>query len=106
MLLCYLLQHCEQPIRNKLQHFSNKGDAGFNLAKERLEREYGRSCIIADACEQQLKAAKPVRFNDPETLKSFAELLETTLVTIEDIRFFGSLKFSGYHDTTGQQAAA
>ena len=91
MLLCYLLQHCEDPINNKLLHFSNKGDAGFTLAKERLEREYGPSCVIADACEQQVKAAKQVRFSKPETLKSFSLLLENTLVTIEDIRFFGSL---------------
>ena len=91
MLLCYLLQHCETKVRDKIQHFSNKGDAGYALACERLEREYGRSNIIADACEQRLKAAKAVKSNDPVGLKLFSELLEQTLITLEDIRCFGSL---------------
>ena len=91
ILLCYLLQHCAPNIRERLQHFSNKGDDGFKLAKERLEREYGRPCVIADACEQQLKAFKTVRSNDYENIKKYAEILEKTLITLEDIRFFGSL---------------
>ena len=91
MLLCYLLQHCETKVRDKIQHFSNKGDAGYALACERLEREYGRPNIIADACEQRLKAAKAVKSNDPVGLKLFSELLEQTPITLEDIRCFGSL---------------
>ena len=91
MLLCYLLQHCETKVRDKIQHFSNKGDAGYALACERLEREYGRPNIIADACEQRLKAAKAVKSNDLIGLKRFSELLEQTLITLEDIRCFGSL---------------
>ena len=90
ILLCYLLQQCEPSVRNELQHFSNKGDAGFHQAKARLEKEYGQPCAIADACEQQLKAARNVRFNDPEGIKCYVELLERTLVTIEDINFCGS----------------
>ena len=53
ILLCYLLQQCEPSVKNKLQHFCNKGNAGFHLAKARLEKEYGQPCVIADACEQQ-----------------------------------------------------
>ena len=93
ILLFYLLQQCEPSVRYKLQHFSNKGDVGFHLAKARLEKEYGQPCVIADACEQQLKAATNVRFNDPEGIKCYAELLERPLVTIEDINFSGSLNF-------------
>ena len=48
MLLCYLLQHCETKVRDKIQYFSSKGDAGYALACERLEREYGRPNINAD----------------------------------------------------------
>ena len=91
MLLCYLLQHCEPKIRDKIQHFSNKGEAGYSLASDRLEKEYGRPSVIADACEQRLKSAKPVKSNDPEGLKYFSDLLEKTFITLEDIRFFGSL---------------
>ena len=32
-----------------------------------------------------------MRFNNPEGIKCYAELLERTLVTIEDINFCGSL---------------
>ena len=38
MLLCYLLQHCEPKIRDKIQHFSNKGEDGYSLASDRLEK--------------------------------------------------------------------
>ena len=61
------------------------------LASERLQREYGRPNINADACEQRLKAANAVKSNDAVGLKLFSELLEQTLITLEDIRCLGSL---------------
>ena len=91
LLLSYLLQHCKPEIRKKLQHFSNKNANGFQLAQERLEKEYGRPCVIADACEQQLKLTKTVQSNDSEGMKRYAETLEKMLITLDDIRFYGSL---------------
>ena len=42
LLLYYLIQHCENTVKEKIKHFSNKGDLGYQLAKARLEKEYGR----------------------------------------------------------------
>jgi len=61
MLFCCLLQLCERPVTDQIQHFSNKGDSGYIMARERLQQEYGRPGIIADACEQQLKCAQYVK---------------------------------------------
>ena len=91
MLFCYLLQHCESNVKTKIQHFSTKGEAAYRLAMDRLKREYGQPYVIGDACEQQLKAAKPVKSNDPQGLKSFSDLLEKSLVILEEIRYLGSL---------------
>ena len=83
MLFCYLLPHCESNVKEKLNHFSNKGSESYELAVDRLEREYGRPCIIVDACEQQLRTAKAVKPDDPESLKCFSDLLEKTKITLE-----------------------
>ena len=91
MLFCYLLQHCESNVKEKLNHFSNKGSESYALAMGRLEREYGRPCIIVDACEQRLRTAKAVKPDDPESLKCFSDLLEKTKITLEGIGYFGSL---------------
>ena len=55
------------------------------------EKEYGRPSVYADACEQRLKSAKPIKSNDLEGLRYFSNLLEKNFITLEDIRFFGSL---------------
>jgi len=46
MRLCYLIQNCEARAKQKIQHFSNIKEQGFELAKSRLNEEYGRSSII------------------------------------------------------------
>ena len=57
MLFCLLLQHCEDRVRLKIEHFGERDEQAYELAKERLKREFGTSCIIADLCEQQFKDA-------------------------------------------------
>ena len=57
----------------------------------RLEREYGRPCIMVDACEQRLRNAKAEKPNDPKSLKCFSDLLEKTKITLEGKGYFGSL---------------
>ena len=61
------------------------------MALERLEMEYGQPCIIVDAYEQRLKQTDAVKSNDPDSLKRFSELLEKTLIVLEDIQFYGSI---------------
>ena len=91
ILLCLLLQHCDRKIRDRIQHFSDKGISGYRMARDRLEREFGQPCIIAEACEQRLKGSSAVKSNDPESLKEFSELLEKTLISLEDIHYYGSI---------------
>ena len=76
MLFCLLLQHCESNVTDKIEHFSERGSMAYTWAKERLYQEYGRSCIIADICEQTLLQAPQVKANNPAALKSYSELLE------------------------------
>ena len=47
--------------------------------------------MIANACEPQLKLTKKVQSNDSEGIKRYAETLKKMLITLEDIRFYGSL---------------
>ena len=61
------------------------------MARDRLEQEFGQPCIIAEACEQRLKGSSAVKSNDPESLKGFSELLEKTLISLEDIHYYGSI---------------
>ena len=68
MLFCYLLPYCKPTVKAKINHFFTKADCGYRLAMERPERKYGRPYLIADFCEQQLKATKLVKANDPESL--------------------------------------
>ena len=91
ILLCLLLHHCDRKIRDRIQHFSDKGISGYRMARDRLEREFGQPCIIAEACEQRLKGSSVVKSNDPESLKEFSELLEKTLISLEDIHCYGSI---------------
>ena len=95
ILLCLLLQHCKAKVKNQIEHFSNKGIDGYGLALDRLEREYGQSWVIADACERRLQKFVNVKSNDLGNLRMFADLLEKTEVLSKDIQCYGSLNSSG-----------
>ena len=82
-LRCFLLQHCKSNVKEKLNHFFNKGSESYALAMGWLEQEYDHPCMIVDACEQWLRTAKAVKPNDPESLKCFSDLLEKTKITLE-----------------------
>ena len=91
MLFCLLLQHCESNVKDKIEHFSERGSMAYTLAKERLYQEYWRPCIIADICEQTLLQAPPVKANNPAALKSYSELLERMHGTLTNVCKMGSL---------------
>ena len=90
MLFCLLLQHCDDKIKESIEHFSEKGDLAYALAKSKLQREFGRPCIIADICEQRLKEAPQVKSNHPASIKGFSELLEKSLITLQSLKIAGS----------------
>ena len=96
--MCYLIQHCENTVKEKIRHFSDKGDRGYQLAKARLKKENGRPCINADVCERELKTAPFVNSNDPES-----ELLKKALITLDDINYLGNFDSLETMAQTGKQ---
>ena len=92
MLFCMLLQHCEDNVKSMIEYFGEKDDdQAYQLAKEKLKHEFGRPCIIADICEQQLRDASQVKSNDTTSLKSFSELLEKTFTTLQNLNELSSV---------------
>ena len=91
MLFCLLLQHCEERVKPKIDHYVGRGEMAYRLAKTKLQQEYGRECVIADISEQEIKEASQVKANDLESFKRFSETLEKTLVTLQNLSSFGSV---------------
>ena len=91
ILFCLLLQHCEERVKPKIDHYVGRGEMAYHLAKTKLQQEYGRECVIADICEQEIKEAPQVKANDPESFKRFSETLERALVTLQNLSSFGSV---------------
>ena len=90
-LFCLLVQHCVDAVKKRIQHFAGKGDQSYRLAKERLQKEYGSPWVVANECEQRLKKFPFIKSGNAKELKRFAELLESSLVTLGDIGHYGSL---------------
>ena len=90
-LLCLLVQHCTDPVKEKIQQFSETGQNCYRLAKDRLFKEYGSPWILSDVCEQRLKKFPSIIPGDAKELKRFAELLEKCSVIVKDIRCYSNL---------------
>ena len=91
MLFCLLAQHCVDAVRERIQHLEGKGEQCYNLAKQRLTKEYGSPWIVSDVCEQKCKKFSFIKFSDAKQIKQFAELLEKSYNILVDINNFGSL---------------
>ena len=96
MLFCLLLQHFADKVKLKIEYLGERGKVAYELAENKLKREFGRPCIIADLCKQQLRDASQVKANHLDSLKSFSELLETTNITLQNLQEQGSLNRSVY----------
>ena len=90
-LLCLLVQHCTDSVKEKIQHFSETGQNCYRLAKNRHFREYGSPWIASDVCEQRLKKFPSIISGDAKELKRFAELFEKCSVIVKDIRCYSNL---------------
>ena len=90
-LLCLLVQHCTDPVKEKIQHFSEAGQNCYRLAKDRLFKEYGSPWIVSDVCEQRLKKFPLIISGDAKEMKRFAELLEKCSFIVKDIRCYSNL---------------
>ena len=90
-LICLLLQHCSNDVKDRIEHFATSEVQPYTVAKQRLNKEYDSPWVISDACEQRLKKFPSVRSGDGKQLRRFAELLEKTGVIVKDIRQYTSL---------------
>ena len=68
-----------------------KGEQCYNLAKQRLTKEFGSPWIVSDVCEQNLKKLSFIKSGDAKQIKQFAVLLEKSYNVLVDINNFGSL---------------
>nr|CAB3263161.1 uncharacterized protein LOC104265735 [Phallusia mammillata] len=89
--LVYLLQHCDDKVRPKIDHLTKRPVEGYRQARQKLFHEYGQPHIIANACEQHLKKSPRLKGDQPERLMQFADLLEKCLTTLEDIDEYAGL---------------
>ena len=71
-LFCLVVQHCADPIKDKIKHFSEKEELFYQSAKQTLIKEYGFPWVVSDVCEQTLKNFPPIKHRDAEELKRFA----------------------------------
>ena len=90
-LLCLLVQHCTDLVKEKIQHFSKAGQNCYRLAKDRLFKKYGSPWIVSDVCKQRLKKFPSILSGDAKELKRFGELFEKCSVIVKDIRCYSSL---------------
>ena len=90
MLFCLLTQHCVNSVRERIQHLEGKEQC-YQLAKQKLLKEYGSPWIVSDVCEQKLKSFSSIVSGDSKQIKRFAELLEKTYSIMTGISNFGSL---------------
>ena len=90
-LFCLLVQHCTDPIKDKIKHFSEKGELCYQSAKQRLIKEYGSPWVVSDVCEQKLKSFSSIKHGDAKELKRFADLLDITFVILQSINYLNSL---------------
>ena len=90
-LFCLLFQHCIDAVKRRIQHFASKGDQSYHFAKERLLKKYCSPWVVANECIQRLKKFPFIKSGNAKELKRFAELLESSLVTLGDIGHYGSL---------------
>ena len=72
-LFCLLVQHCTDPIKDKIKHLAEKGELCYQSAKKRLIKEYGSCWVVLDVCGQKLKSFPLIKHGDAKELKRFAD---------------------------------
>ena len=88
MLFCLLTRHCVDAVREGIQHLEGKGEQCYNLAKQRLTKEYGSPWIVSNFCEQKLKKFSSIKSGDAKQIKYLPNSLKNliswlTLITSE-----------------------
>ena len=88
--LTYLIQHCSDKVRRRIEHFQSKPD-GFSRAWHALYLNYGQPYIVANCYERELLAFPRITPEDREGLADYAILLENSLNALEELGEFASM---------------
>ena len=84
--LLFLLQHCKPAVRDKIERFTSVNPCdGYRMAQNELFCEYGQPHVIAQRCEQELKALADVRFHDSNSLMKLSVLMNKCCASLEDV---------------------
>ncbi|XP_078495525.1 uncharacterized protein LOC144750934 [Ciona intestinalis] len=85
--LLYLIQHCEQNVREKISHLTSKPPhIGYRTAWNTLHEEYGQPHVIARCCEEHLKDASKVNEFDNVGLKKLSVLMDKCCTSLHDVK--------------------
>jgi len=84
--LLFLLQHCEPAVRDKIERFTSVNPCeGYRMAQNELFYEYGQPHVIAQRCEQELKALSDVRPHDSDSLMKLSVLMNKCCTSLEGV---------------------
>jgi len=82
----FLLQHCQNAVRDKIEHFTSVNPCdGQRMAQNELFYEYGQPHVIAQCCEQELKALADVRPRDSNSLMKLSVLMNKCCTSLESV---------------------
>ena len=86
MCLLYLLQHCEPVVRDKIERFTSVNPCeGYRMAQNELFYEYGQPHVMAQRCEQELKALAGARPHDSDSLMKLSVLMNKCCTSLEGV---------------------
>jgi len=84
--LLFLLQHCEPAVRDKIERFMSVNPCeGYRMAQNELFYEYVQPHVIAQRCEQELKALSDVRPHDSDSLMKLSVLMNKCCTSLEGV---------------------
>ena len=84
--MSYLLQHCSEEVCRFIRHFEDIHDGRFayDMAWQELERRYGQSHLIVQACEERLLSIPRIDREVAERLNSLSILMRRSCYALAD----------------------
>ena len=86
MRLLYLLHYCEPAVREKIERFTSVNPCeGYRMAQSKLFYEYGQRHVIAQRCEQELKALTDGGPHDSDSFMKLSVLMNKCCSSLEGV---------------------
>ena len=85
-MMSYLLQHCSKKVCRFICNFENIHDGRFtyDIIWQELERRYGQSHLIVQACEERLLSIPKIDRKVAERLNSLSVLMKRSCYALAD----------------------